>query len=139
MNGKQHIVIFVLTALPLWAHNPQDPLHFVLGGLIGCLLPDTDTKESIGGHILPLWLIFGHGKQTHTILVNLIFVALYFYTKHDIFYGMAFGYFGHLIGDDMQGNNLKYLFYPIVRKSKNYNEQKSSGTLCAHKGKGVRK
>ena len=90
----------------------------MLGGLIGCLLPDVDHRESIAGHVIPLWLIFKHGKQTHTLLTSSIFLIIYYFYRNDIWYGLWFGFVFHLIGDNLQGNNLKYMYYPFKRRTK---------------------
>jgi len=117
-NGKQHISFVISFIVVLYLPEPQDDLYFVLGALLGCLLPDTDHKNSIAGHVIPLWLVFKHGKETHTILANSIFVALYFFTKNDVWYGVALGYASHLITDNLDGNNLKYLYAPFKRTKK---------------------
>jgi hypothetical protein len=117
-NGKQHIKIFLITWGLMYLDRPQNLMYFALGGLIGCLLPDIDHKESIAGHIIPAWLVFRHGRETHTVIACFIILALFLYYRNDFLYGLLFGYLGHLIGDDMQGKPLKYLYYPFMAKKK---------------------
>ena len=93
-------------------------LFVSLGAMVGCLLPDVDHKNSIAGHIIPLWLVFKHGKQTHTLLANLIICLLALIYRHPAIWGIALGYFTHLFADNLDGNNLKYLYYPFKRKQK---------------------
>ena len=83
--------------------------------IIGSLLPDIDHENSIAGSVIPAWKIFKHGRQTHTILALLIIISLYLYFGYDWLYGLSVGYATHLIGDELQGNNLKYLFFPLKR------------------------
>ncbi len=105
--------MYLCTALIYVLPYPEQELYFVLGGLIGCLLPDVDHRESIAGHVIPLWLIFKHGKQTHTLLTTTIFLIAWYYTKNDVWYGIWFGYIGHLMADHLSGNKLKYLYFPF--------------------------
>lgn len=117
-NAKQHLTLFLTYSVVFLLPFPTDILHFLLGGLVGSLLPDVDHKNSIAGHIIPLWLIFKHGRETHTLLTASIFIVIYYYTNLEIFYGIWFGYMTHLTGDNLQGNNLKYLYFPFKRNKK---------------------
>ena len=96
-------------------------LFFILGALLGCLLPDSDHKEAIAGYIFPLHLIFKHGKQTHTLIAVAIILATYTLAKHEVILGIAFGFFNHLCADHWSGNKLKYLYYPFTLKGGNKN------------------
>jgi membrane-bound metal-dependent hydrolase YbcI (DUF457 family) len=116
-NSKQHLS-FCIYSLVCYCWQGIPDYLFIFASLIGCLLPDIDHKQSIAGHVIPAWLIFKHGKQTHTLLVSSIFLIIYAMSKNSIWLGLFFGYLNHLIADNLQGNNLKYLYYPFKRRKK---------------------
>ena len=115
-NGKQHISLGIIFAIVIYLPLPKDILYFALGILTGSLLPDVDHKQSIAGAIIPLWLVFKHGRQTHTIIVNSLFLIPYWLTGNDVWYGITIAYASHLAADNLSGNNLKYLYYPFRRR-----------------------
>ena len=127
-SGKNHISFYIFATILLFIKdynnfNEQD-LIFCFAAFVGCLLPDVDHPQAIAGHIIPLHKICKHGRATHTLLVNSLFlVAPYLITGyiHSAFQGLAFGYFTHLFGDNIDGNNLKYLYFPFKRKKSKRN------------------
>ncbi len=135
-NGKIHLTInsvsiVIIAFIKLYYGNLDiNYLNFVCGSYVGCLLPDGDTKESIAGSQLPLWLVMNHGKITHTLLFNLFLLILYYYVIHvDAMAGITWGVFNHLIGDTNDGYPLKYLWYPYIRdmSGKSKKGKKSKG------------
>ena len=99
----------------LYVPSGTNLVLFFLGGLVGCLLPDVDHPRAIAGYIIPLHKIVKHGHCTHTIAFSLILMIVYYFTSSYVWFGMWFGYLSHLIGDNLQGNNLKYLWFPLKR------------------------
>lgn len=114
-NAKEHIKLGLAFALPFYLPRVDNHAEFILGVVIGSLLPDVDHENSIAGSIIPLWKFVRHGRQTHTVLVIILLIALYITFDKTWIYGVTVGYFSHLLGDELQGNNLKYLFYPFKR------------------------
>ena len=145
-SSKQHILTYLFCICLLTYYRIHDIiglkmleipsgdnlLFFILGGLIGVLLPDIDHPRSIAGYIIPLHKIklkmLGHGRATHTILFSLIFMFLYIKYEHHVFLGLWFGYLVHLVGDNLQGVDLKYIYYPFVKgKNKNKVKRRKNG------------
>jgi len=91
---------------------------FCLAALLGCLLPDCDHKNAICGYVLPVWILVKHGTVTHTLLFSFCFLAMFTVAKNTAWLGLWFGITNHLLADNWQGNNLKYLYYPFKRRKK---------------------
>ena len=89
-----------------------------MAALIGSLLPDIDHSNSIAGYLIPAHLFLSHGGATHTLLFNSMFLIAYCITGHPVWAGIGVGWLSHLIGDKLQGNNLKLLYYPFKRKKR---------------------
>ena len=117
-NAKEHIKLGLLYTIPFYLPKFENIAEFYGGVVIGSLLPDIDHENAVAGSIIPAWKIFRHGKQTHTVIALLLIVALYLYFRTDFLLGLSVGYATHLIGDELNGNNLKYLFYPFKRGCK---------------------
>ena len=139
MNGNEHInfAIYSTTLLGagLWIGNnlylydinfdKMQILDIVVGIGVGSLLPDLDHKNSILGRYSPIPLlhnlfrrmkiyIFKHGGITHTILINIwIFIFAYIF-KSLLVAGIAFGYATHLYVDNLDGNKLNMLYWPLI-------------------------
>lgn len=114
-NAKEHLKLGLLYTIPFYLPKFDNTFEFFSGVIIGSLLPDIDHENSIAGSIIPLWKIFKHGRQTHTIIALLLIVIAYILLKKDWLFGLAIGYGSHLIADELSGNNLKYLFFPLKR------------------------
>ena len=143
-NAKQHLKFYIYLLLIFLLPETTDIFTFIIFGFIGSLLPDIDHSNSIAGSIIPLWkinhilkkrrekkrikkkgkleLMLQHGKMTHTLLFSSIIFIIYLITLNEGFYGLWLGYITHLIGDEFQGNNLPYLFYPFKRERRNVND-----------------
>lgn len=111
------VMIYVIYVLIYSRWNDWD-LIFCMAALIGSLLPDIDHPQSITGYLIPAHLFLKHGTATHTLLFNSIFFIAYYITKHPFWLGIGTGWLSHIIGDNLQGNNLKYLYYPYKRKKR---------------------
>lgn len=123
MNAKEHLKL-AITYLPcFFLPMPYNFFEFVGGVLVGSLLPDIDHENSIAGSIIPAWLIFKHGKQTHTIIALLLISTFAYFSEIDFFYGLSIGYFTHLVADEITGNWLKYLLYPFYTRKYKKNKK----------------
>ena len=121
-GAKQHLSFYIYSyILFFWQdiinfNMGEWELFFFLGGFIGCLLPDIDHPNSILGYLIPAHIFLRHGTATHTILAGCWVLAIAWVSKQPSVFGAGFGYMTHLFSDNIQGNNLKYLYYPIKRK-----------------------
>lgn len=107
--------------------NANDILLLCVGGGVGSLLPDIDHKNGTLSKLIPLYIlhnimkkckvyIFKHGGITHTILVNVwIFILAYIY-KSLLVAGIAIGCMTHLYIDNLTGNKLDMLWWPLKNK-----------------------
>jgi inner membrane protein len=77
---------------------------------IGSLFPDTDTKQSLLGKLVPLWIIFKHRGFTHRLYGLLLFtgiaVALF---GENAGYSFFAGYLIHLIMDSFTKRGNKWI------------------------------
>lgn len=102
--------------------------QFAVGVFLGVKLPDCDHPKAPLGKIscIPFLHkifkkyfkihIFKHGGITHTVLVNVwIFVLAYVYESL-LGAGIGFGFATHLYADDVTGNKLDMLWWPIIIK-----------------------
>jgi inner membrane protein len=82
----------------------------LLAVAIGALLPDADTKRSILGRLIPLWLIFKHRGFTHRLYGLFLFstACLVLFDKN-IAVSFFIGYLSHLILDAFTVKGLKWL------------------------------
>ncbi len=113
-------------ALTLFATSqhilPTEPLIYV-AGLLGSLLPDIDhPKSTLGRRVpfisIPLAKLFGHRGITHSALIVIAALTLWFH-QHGHFppvvLALALGYASHLFGDFCFGNGIP-LLYPIKKR-----------------------
>jgi len=119
--------------------------EFMLGVCIGLWLPDIDHEKTLIGRSFPLipWLhkkhkqlakwrdarrekkgkpkiqrdfIFKHGGITHTIFVNAWIMILAYINRSMLGAGISFGYATHLYIDDLTGNKLPMMWWPLKTK-----------------------
>lgn len=115
-------LVLLLLVLDIDISNNSDKVVFVICVLAGSLAPDIDHPSGTLSKIAPLhWLgrmskAFKHGGITHTIIVNLILFGLWYYYKSIIYLGIGVGWATHLYIDNLDGNKLKYLYYPFRRR-----------------------
>lgn len=112
--------------------NPLEWIPFLIGLMIGSLLPDIDTKTSYLGRrfrIVSIFcsLIFKHRKFIHTVWFALIFTGLLYYglvNNYDgvfftyIFYlilGLLIGMLSHITLDSLTVSGVP-MFYPLIKK-----------------------
>lgn len=129
-NASQHlnfaVLVIILLSFKLEFSTYNELGIFIIATLLGSLLPDIDHKESTLGKILPFWIlhkifgkvtkIFKHGGITHTVLVNGLIYAVWYFTGNIILFGIATGYATHLYIDHIDGNKLNMLWYPLGRR-----------------------
>jgi len=98
---------------------PTEPSIYV-AGLLGSLLPDIDhPKSTLGRRVpfisIPLAKLFGHRGITHSALIVIAALTLWFQQRGHfppVVLALALGYASHLFGDFCFGNGIP-LLYPI--------------------------
>jgi membrane-bound metal-dependent hydrolase YbcI (DUF457 family) len=111
--------IHVLISLALFAfvkfevYNPLPiNLMFVIGLVVGSVLPDADTPQSPAG-IVMLWTVFKHRHQIHSVMAMFTLSALaILFLGRTFGIGLFVGYGLHLLFDGMTPTGLPYLWFP---------------------------
>lgn len=95
-----------------------------LGLILGSLLPDIDSKNSILGRYVPFMEdIVGHRGITHTIWVVLLFFVGAYFSGNLFVWMVAFGYFFHLLQDSFSRQGVAWL-YPLGKGYRSYGNAK---------------
>ena len=129
-NASTHLnfAVLVMTLLffKLEFSNYNELAIYVISVLLGSILPDIDHHKSTLSKIIPFYLlhkvlknwttIFKHGGITHTILVNMLIFAWYWWTGNILVLGLSIGYASHLYNHYIDGNKLNMLWYPLGRR-----------------------
>lgn len=107
---------------------------FAVGVLLGSVFPDIDEPGSYIGRKFPLFsntlsLFIKHRGITHTLLVLLFYVMVYYFLSFtigfsgrvlglmdDVFAGFIIGNIGHILGDMTTKSGVS-LFYPLTKKN----------------------
>lgn len=118
MTGTTHLFFGISTAF-IDICTSSHTEAFLFGSIIGSLLPDIDTPNSIVGASVPAisqWLntTFGHRKAIHSPFVLLLLCIAARYSESMA--GLAFGYAGHLFLDLFNRGGIP-LFYPLSKKN----------------------
>lgn len=123
MDGKTHLIAGGVAGVGLAYATYKlgittdlwDILYLVGGSAIGSLIPDTDTNKSLLGRYVPLWIIFGHRKHTHSLFFMGLVMLLSYWLKAPIALtlGLGAGILSHLLLDMTTTMRLPYLFYPF--------------------------
>ena len=124
MLGRNHLAFGITSALAasVILNNAGIELDYTTVGIItassalGSLLPDIDDANSLIGRVFVhiasfINRVFGHRTITHDLMLFLpLFIASIF-VRNAIFFGIMFGYMGHLFLDLMtkQGICFNYL------------------------------
>jgi hypothetical protein len=109
-NGQKEAIIFSFVvhfyvAAVIWLifwyfgiiYNP-------LPMLIGALFPDADTRKSVMGRLIPLWLLFKHRGFTHKLpCLALTTAILWVFFNESIAASWFFGYLSHVFIDKFSG------------------------------------
>jgi hypothetical protein len=115
MNGKEHLAMGLYTIGAMAMTDTITP-EYIGGVALGSLLPDVDCKSSLLGFVLPGWLLFKHGGFTHIALIPIVLWIIGHMAQSSFLKGLAVGYFSHLWADNITGDKLKYMYFPILRK-----------------------
>lgn len=127
MLGKSHVIVSEAVLLSL-ATNPKyefalntsttsNVLWFMGGVALGTLLPDIDQPDSILGRFNPLAKTLKHRTITHTLWAAILVTWLcwHFGNHQPLWYGLALGYWAHLLEDFFSRESVPWL-YPLVKK-----------------------
>lgn len=135
MTGKQHLSFGIITGIAFSAYlhklnicqNNADMVFVVCGSVLGSLLPDIDSTESIISNILPPFTtliskiinnVFGHRGLLHYSLFWI--VMAFFTTNYNHFTrGLFFGVFGHLFLDACTYKGIPAFLW-IIDKNKSF-------------------
>ena len=120
MTGKQHLSFGIITGIAFSAYlhklnicqNNADMVFVVCGSVLGSLLPDIDSTESIISNILPPF----------TTLISKIINNVFgiFTTNYNHFTrGLFFGVFGHLFLDACTYKGIPAFLW-IIDKNKSF-------------------
>jgi len=115
MKGKAHIAATAITvgiASQTMGIDPTSPL-VLIGGLIGSILPDADTRHSYMGKMIPAWLIFKHRSYTHSLFaMGLCSGLAWAMFGRDMGIGIGLGYGTHLLTDGPW--RLRQFLFPLT-------------------------
>lgn len=77
------------------------PIELIWVGTVASLLPDTDTRKSLMGRWIPVWLFTKHRGFTHSFLGLCVCTFLCFLCVQSVAIASSFfvGYFSHLALD----------------------------------------
>lgn len=108
---------------------------FLLGVMIGSILPDADHKNAPIGRIIPVWIFFKHRTITHS-LIPLIVISVVFKIYYKcininsiysyLVYGLVFGILIHILSDIFTSMGCP-IFYPISKVTYNLDKIKVGG------------
>lgn len=119
-RGRTHIIISTLLGL-LLVEKLRIPLNinltdYMIGLIIGALLPDADHEKTLAGKIIPLWRVWDHRTVTHSIFSAMIPVLLVklFPGLFYLWLGLFIGLFGHIVVDMLTPMGCP-LLYPLSK------------------------
>jgi inner membrane protein len=114
MNYKTHIVSSLAITTPLLVYTGNFIPATVAGVVLGSILPDIDEPRSFIGSItrgisdLLNWL-FGHRGITHSLLAFIIILIFCSIFQSFFSFGLALGYFLHLLEDSFSVSGIRWL------------------------------
>lgn len=114
MNYRTHIVSSLVITTPLLVFTGNFIPAAVTGVIVGSILPDIDEPKSFIGRRtrgisdLINWS-FGHRGITHSLLAFIIILILCLTFRTFFSFGLAIGYFLHLIEDSFSVSGIKWL------------------------------
>ena len=128
MLGKNHLAFGITSALAasVILNNAGIELDYTTVGIItassafGSLLPDIDDPNSLIGRIFVhiasfINKVFGHRTITHDLMTFLpLFIAsliVSLFAKDTIFFGIMFGYIGHLFLDSLTEQGICFNYF----------------------------
>lgn len=96
-SGKVHLSICGV----IWLIAAAFQVYFHPMMFLGTLFPDTDTKKSLLGRYIPLWLFCKHRGATHTVWFLALCTWLVYYVMGTWpASSFAYGYLIHLVADE---------------------------------------
>ncbi len=124
-SGVTHLIAGTITGTMI-AYKFQLPLPTVFVYTIGALFPDTDTRKSILGRWIPLWLLFKSHRRNllHSLLGGCLFGSLFLFLSFSYASMFLLGYGSHLFLDMFNRTGIP-LWYPF---------SKHMATIAAVKG-----
>jgi len=126
MTAPGHILLATgITGMAMYVlHLPVD-IYFLLGIIIGAVLPDIDEPKSlIGRKLFFLSYILRaiglkHRTLSHSIIFSLIFILPAFIVPSpykNILFGLGIGSILHCVGDLFTISGLRYFLFPIEKE-----------------------
>ena len=118
MMFNNHMIVggavFVLCQPSIWNSTPVVGIISTLAFFFGAMLPDIDHPESTLGRrvrilSVPIAMVFGHRKITHSMWMGALWVAGSYYQQPAL-QSMFLGVVAHLIADAVTGR--VPIFYP---------------------------
>lgn len=99
-SGRVHMLTGVATTTALTCAF-RFPVEVIWVGAFASLLPDIDTRKSILGRWIPMWLISKHRGFTHSLTGACVFTFLCFLCVNNLEITFVFfvGYLSHLFLD----------------------------------------
>lgn len=121
MLYRTHLVTSACISVPILQSTNELNYLTLAGVCLGALLPDLDEPKSFIGEKIPIIpsvikSIFGHRGITHSLLAVGCVFLIAFIIKKPILFGIALGYFLHLIEDNFSVSGIKWLI-PFSNKS----------------------
>ena len=104
--------------MPLLNTTDFTSVTWFAGGIaLGALLPDIDQQDSILGRFNPFAKMLKHRTITHTLWAALLitFLCLHFGQRQPLWWGVALGYWLHLIEDSLSSEGVTWL-YPLTHR-----------------------
>lgn len=112
-KGKTHVIITITALTLIKAYLIDINYLYVIGAVIGSLLPDTDIKYSTAGKVLPVWLLAKHRGATHSLFAAFSLTAACAIFNVAFAAGLGTGYTLHLAADALTPMHLPYWsWYP---------------------------
>ena len=116
--GRTHIAMSIALYLALnkFIIIDDKPIILVVIFLIlGSLIVDIDSKNSLIGRFTPFHHFLKHRGITHTLIAAIIISLPFMIYDESLGIIFLFGYLSHLLGDMMTPMGIK-LFYPISNR-----------------------
>ena len=110
-TGRTHTIVATTLGAMLVFRLDLHPLT-IIPAIIGGIFPDTDTKSSIIGRWIPLWLIFKPHRRniTHSFLGAVLFSLPWLYISYTYSVLFFFGYMIHLFLDMFNRTGIPFAY-----------------------------
>lgn len=110
-TGRTHILIATMLGAMVVFKFHLHPLA-IIPSMIGGLFPDTDTKQSLLGRWIPMWLIFKPHRRNllHSLLGAMLFSIPWLYVSHIYATLFFLGYLSHLLLDMFNRTGIPFAY-----------------------------